>query len=86
MVLAAFRNRLLALFNEQSGNFGIMTAILLPVSIGVVGLGLDVNAMVQNKRMLQNAVDSAALATATALANDPKTRSEEHTSELQSPY
>lgn len=73
MVLAAFRNRLLALFNEQSGNFGIMTAILLPVSIGVVGLGLDVNAMVQNKRMLQNAVDSAALATATALANDPKT-------------
>ncbi|MBB4952498.1 Flp pilus assembly protein TadG/uncharacterized protein YegL [Agrobacterium vitis] len=69
MVISTVRNRLFALLRDTSGNFGIMTAVLLPVSIGVVGLGLDVTTMVQNKRTLQNAVDSAALATATAMAN-----------------
>lgn len=69
MVISAFRRELLALLREQSGNFAIITAILLPVSIGVVGVGMDVNTMVQNRRTLQNAVDSAALATATAMTN-----------------
>lgn len=69
MVISTVRNRLFAFLRETSGNFGIMTAVLLPVSVGVVGLGLDVTTMVQNKRTLQNAVDSAALATATAMAN-----------------
>ncbi|HBF31255.1 MAG TPA: hypothetical protein DDW73_16800 [Rhizobium sp.] len=70
MVTSAFRNRLFALLRETSGNFAMMTAILLPVSIGVVGLGMDVNSMIQSKRNLQNAVDSAALATATAMVNN----------------
>lgn len=70
MVISAFRNRLFALMCEKSGNFGMMTAILLPVSVGVVGLGLDATSMVQNKRTLQNAVDAAALATATAMTGN----------------
>jgi Flp pilus assembly protein TadG len=70
---STFRNQLLALLREKNGNFGMMTAILLPVSIGVVGLGMDVNTMVQSKRTLQNAVDAAALATATAMTNDMTT-------------
>lgn len=69
MVVSAFGKQLLGLLREQSGNFAVMTAILLPVSIGVVGLGMDVNTMVQNRRTLQNAVDAAALATATAMTN-----------------
>lgn len=73
MVISAFRRELLALLGEKSGNFAIITAILLPVSIGVVGVGMDVNTMVQNRRTLQNAVDAAALATATAMTNDMST-------------
>lgn len=69
MVVSAFGKQLLGLLREQSGNFAVITAILLPVSIGVVGLGMDVNTMVQNRRTLQNAVDAAALATATAMTN-----------------
>jgi Flp pilus assembly protein TadG len=70
MVISTFRNRLFSLLRETSGNFGMMTALLLPVSIGVVGLGLDATTMLQNKRTLQNAVDAAALATATAMTKD----------------
>jgi Flp pilus assembly protein TadG/uncharacterized protein YegL len=70
MVISTFRNRLFSLLRETSGNFGMMTALLLPVSIGVVGLGLDATSMLQNKRTLQNAVDAAALATATAMTKD----------------
>ncbi|WP_175577241.1 vWA domain-containing protein [Rhizobium oryziradicis] len=68
--MSIFRNRLFSLARETSGNFGMMTALLLPVSIGVVGLGLDATTMLQNKRSLQNAVDAAALATATAMTKD----------------
>lgn len=70
MVMSTFRNRLFSLLGETSGNFGMMTALLLPVSVGVVGLGLDATTMLQNKRSLQNAVDAAALATATAMTNN----------------
>jgi Flp pilus assembly protein TadG/uncharacterized protein YegL len=69
MVISTFRNRLFSLLREKSGNFGMMTALLLPVSVGVVGLGMDATLMLQNKRTLQNAVDAAALATATAMTD-----------------
>jgi Flp pilus assembly protein TadG len=54
---------------DRSGNFGIMTAILLPVLIGAAGLAVQVSDMLLSKQQLQEAADSAALATATALAN-----------------
>lgn len=68
--MSTFRSRLFSLLRETSGNFGMMTALLLPVSVGVVGLGLDATNMIQNKRAMQNAVDAAALATATAMTNN----------------
>ncbi|MBB3392230.1 Flp pilus assembly protein TadG [Rhizobium sp. BK275] len=46
-----------------------MTAILLPVLIGAAGLAIQVSDMLLSKQQLQEAADSAALATATALAN-----------------
>nr|CAD6408297.1 VWA domain-containing protein [Rhizobium sp. Q54] len=56
------------LVKDRSGNFGMMTAILLPVLIGAGGLALDVTNMLISKAELQDAADSAALAASTALA------------------
>lgn len=57
------------LLQRTGGNFGMMTAVLLPVSIGVAGLAMDANTMVQSKSALQSAVDAAALAAASAMSN-----------------
>ncbi|MDQ0456267.1 TadE/TadG family type IV pilus assembly protein [Rhizobium paknamense] len=62
--MAAFRHFL----RDRSGNFGLMTALLLPVSVGVAGLAMDVTKMVQIKSLLQNSVDAAALAAASAMS------------------
>jgi Flp pilus assembly protein TadG len=56
------------LLRDRSGNFGMMTAILLPVLIGAGGMALDVTNMLISKAELQDAADSAALAASTALA------------------
>lgn len=46
-----------------------MTAILAPVLLGAAGMAIQVGDMLLSKQQLQEAADSAALATATALAN-----------------
>jgi Flp pilus assembly protein TadG/uncharacterized protein YegL len=56
------------LLKDRSGNFGMMTAILLPVLIGAGGVALDLTNMMMSKTQLQEAADSAALAASTALA------------------
>ncbi|MFK3780205.1 pilus assembly protein TadG-related protein [Agrobacterium sp. NPDC089420] len=50
---------------DASGNFGIMTAILLPILLGVAGAGMELANVMQVKADLQNTADSAALAAAT---------------------
>ncbi|WP_106795928.1 TadE/TadG family type IV pilus assembly protein [Rhizobium sp. H4] len=57
------------MFSDRGGNFGIMTAILAPVLLGAAGMAVHVGDMLLSKQQLQEAADSAALATATALAN-----------------
>ncbi|WP_037094350.1 TadE/TadG family type IV pilus assembly protein [Rhizobium leguminosarum] len=57
------------MFSDRGGNFGIMTAIMMPVLLGVAGMAIQVGDMLLSKQQLQEAADSAALATATALAN-----------------
>ncbi|HBT70489.1 MAG TPA: hypothetical protein DEB63_22480 [Agrobacterium sp.] len=52
-------------FRDTSGNFGIMTAILLPVLLGFAGAGMELANVMQVKADLQNTADSAALAAAT---------------------
>ena len=52
-------------FSDTSGNFGIMTAILLPVLLGFAGAGMELANVMQVKADLQNTADSAALAAAT---------------------
>lgn len=57
------------LLNDRSGNFGMMTAVLLPVLLGAAGVALDLTNMMVSKTQLQEAADSAALAASTALAS-----------------
>ncbi|MBY5805223.1 VWA domain-containing protein [Rhizobium ruizarguesonis] len=57
------------MLGDRGGNFGIMTAILLPVLFGAAGMAIQVGDILLSKQQLQEAADSAALATATALAN-----------------
>ncbi|MBB4575470.1 pilus assembly protein [Rhizobium lentis] len=57
------------MFSDRGGNFGIMTAVLAPVLLGAAGMAVHVGDMLLSKQQLQEAADSAALATATALAN-----------------
>ncbi|MBB4006736.1 pilus assembly protein TadG-related protein [Allorhizobium taibaishanense] len=58
-----------SLVRDAGGNFAMMTAILLPVSIGVGGFAMDATQMVQSRSSLQSAVDAAALAAASAMSN-----------------
>lgn len=53
---------------DRRGNFGMMTAILLPVLLGAGGMAMDVTNMMISKTQLQDAADAAALAASTALA------------------
>ncbi|SCB59509.1 Putative Flp pilus-assembly TadE/G-like [Rhizobium aethiopicum] len=54
---------------DRSGNFGMMTAIMLPVLLGAAGMAIQMGDLLLSKQQLQEAADSAALATATALGN-----------------
>jgi Flp pilus assembly protein TadG len=58
------------LAEDRSGNFGIMTAILLPVLLGAAGIAIDVTSTIEQKGRIQASADAAALAAATAMAND----------------
>ncbi|EJJ26620.1 Flp pilus assembly protein TadG [Rhizobium sp. CF142] len=60
---------------DRGGNFGIMSAILLPVLIGTAGVAIDYSNAILSKRELQEATDAGALAAATALANGTATNS-----------
>src|SRR5262245_54073905 len=60
--------KLLRLLRDRGGNFGIMTALLLPVALGAGGVAIDLSNIAMSQRQLQEASDSAALAAAGALA------------------
>lgn len=57
------------ILRDRSGNFGMMTAILVPVALGAAGVAVDISNTVIAQRQLQESSDSAALATAAALAD-----------------
>ncbi|WP_037075110.1 TadE/TadG family type IV pilus assembly protein [Rhizobium sp. PDO1-076] len=58
------------LLGDRSGNFGMMTAIILPVALATAGVAMDLNKMVQIRAALQDSADAATLAAASALAAD----------------
>ncbi|PST20111.1 pilus assembly protein TadG [Rhizobium sp. JAB6] len=61
------------LLRDRCGNFGILTAISVPVLVAAGGVAIDVTNMSLSRSQLQEATDAAALATATALAEGSTT-------------
>jgi Flp pilus assembly protein TadG len=57
------------LLRRRDGNFGITTALVLPILVGVAGLAVDTANLSLSQRQLQEATDASALAVSTALAN-----------------
>ena len=57
-------------WRDRAVNFGIATAIILPVTAATAGIALDYNQVVQVRNALQDSADSAVLSAANALAKD----------------
>lgn len=57
-------------FKDTSGNFGMITAILMVPLIAAAGMGLDYSTAVMKKDELQNAADSAVLYAASSTETD----------------
>jgi Flp pilus assembly protein TadG/uncharacterized protein YegL len=55
---------------DRRGNLSIIAALVLPVGLAAAGMAIDMSKMVASKAALQNAADAAALAAASALANE----------------
>ena len=54
---------------DESGSYLVITAILLPVLTGLVGLGTDYGLWLKVHRQMQNAADTAAYSAAVAMTN-----------------
>lgn len=65
----SLKTSMLRLLNDRGGNFAMMTAILMPIVIGTASVAIDISNAARSKGELQEASDSAALATASALAD-----------------
>lgn len=61
---------------DRAGNFAMVTALVIPVILAAGGIAIDLTKIVLAKAELQDASDAAALAAASALANDGKSIAE----------
>lgn len=57
-------------WRSEAGNFGIMTAVLLPTLLAGVGMAMDTANIISAKSRLQNIADSAVLAASRENASD----------------
>ena len=64
----SIQSTLRALLNQERGNFAMITAVALPVMLVAGSLAIDTANMTSLKVRMQNAADSAALATSSQLA------------------
>ncbi len=67
--LKCLLHRASTIIPDRAGNFGIMTAIVLPILLASGGVAIDMANMVMTKNKFQDATDAAALAAASALAS-----------------
>jgi len=70
MLFDALRKTFRALRSDRRGNVAILSALALPMLIGMMGIGAEVGSWYEGKRGLQNAADSAAIAAATNGSDD----------------
>ncbi len=68
-----FLKTMLQKIKKETGAVIVLTAVMLPVMLGLAGLGFDVGNLYMHKSRLQNVADSAALAGARELINEMKT-------------
>lgn len=61
-------------WQSESGNFAMMTAVLLPALLAGVGMAIDTANIINSKSRLQNIVDSAVLAASQENASDEERR------------
>src|SRR5277367_6003429 len=71
--LRSFRPRLGAIHRNESGVTAILTALMMVVLFGFVGLGLDGAVWYTNHNQMQVIVDSAALGAAKMMSNSSNT-------------
>jgi len=62
--------------DDRSGNFGIMTAIMVPVLFGAAGFAIDITNAMQVKGNLQGIADAASLAGASAMSQQGYTKAQ----------
>jgi Flp pilus assembly protein TadG len=74
--MRTLENKAIQYIRGKGGNFGMMTAILLPVLIGVSGMAYDMTRAVQLKNDMQGIADSAVLSAASALATKDATHAQ----------
>ncbi len=74
--MAGISNILSRGLRDRAGNFAMVTAVVIPVILAAGGIAIDLTKIVLAKAELQDASDAAALAAASALANDGKTADE----------
>ena len=72
MNYSTFKN----LLADEAGNFAMITAILLPVTIGVGGVAVDLTNVMREKAEIQNIADAATLAAASKMSKDDITEAE----------
>jgi Flp pilus assembly protein TadG len=58
------------MLRDRGGNFGMMTAVLLPITIGVGGMAIDFTNVLQQKANIQAIADAATLAAAAKMSKD----------------
>ena len=58
---------------REQGSIVVLTAVLLPVFLGFMGIGIDVGNLYMHKARLQNVADAAALAGAREFVNQKET-------------
>lgn len=74
---AGMKTRMRALLSDRQGNFAMMTAVALPLLMGVAGAGLELTKVMQTKSDLQNVADSGTLAAATKFRESEGAESDE---------
>jgi Flp pilus assembly protein TadG len=78
-VLCRFRD-------DQRGNYAIIGAIVMPIIVGCIGLGIDMGFWFKAKRDMQGAADSAAVSVAAAYAANTATNLQEQADAVASNY
>ncbi|MCY0146204.1 Tad domain-containing protein [Hoeflea sp. G2-23] len=70
MTRSMMKSKFCDLLRKKNGNFAMIAALTLPVMFMAGSLAVDTTNVLSMKTRLQNAVDSAALATATRLLQE----------------